>query len=98
MIWKTRDGKEIEVKDLTNDHLKRIIVMVAGAGNRIREHEIQKMLTGIQPSTDASQDCFDNNMKYIEDCDWREFYPDDKQPLIKALDDEARKRATCAPS
>lgn len=98
MIWTTAKGKEIPISELSDHHLLNIINMVANAGNRLRDYEAMKMINGVQPSGDGAKMCFEQNLDYLAHCEWIVFYPEDKQPMVKALLAEARKREICVPS
>ena len=64
MKWKTKDGRDIDIRDMSDSHLANTIAMLRGKGY-IASEEIYMFLLS-EPNGDAARDLYDSELANIK--------------------------------
>lgn len=67
MKWKTKEGKIIQVKNMTNSHLTNAIKYLEKRLNKFSRDTDKYYYGGIQPQGDMAIDCFEAELRERED-------------------------------
>ena len=82
MKWKTKEGKLIEVKDMSTSHIKNSLAMLKRKGF-IAQSTLKSYLFCPSPRGDMAQYCFDQEFDRILNCPVSSFIDKFESELIK---------------
>ena len=92
-IWRTKDGKEIPISELTDIHLGNILRMLKRRGIARRQENLDAMMdiagSIFAPRGEMATYMFDQEFDHYLNAEWEEMYA---PTFIEPLLDEADKR------
>jgi len=91
MVWKTKDGRDVPVAQLGDEHLQNILRMLLRRSPMMREAQALGMALSTGPSGEMARDAFDMEVERLERVDLVTFLRD-YTPHWRALLEEAERR------